>query len=194
MKKTPNYSMTIASIILLGFAFAAILLSGVAIRNVTTGIHEQLRIEQSRNRSIQSSTSLGDASDYLTNEAWHFVNSRNFAHLRNYWDEALKEQRREKALAELPALGLAPREQALLEQAKAESDALIRTETLAMRLVAESLGTPEAEMPGPVAALRLSSEEEALSPQDKQKRAGQYLFNEQYVTGKQRIKNAIKAL
>ena len=191
MKKTPNYSMTIASIILLGFAFAAILLSGVAIRNVTTGIHEQLRIEQSRNRSIQSSTSLGDASDYLTNEAWHFVNSRNFAHLRNYWDEALKEQRREKALAELPALGLAPREQALLEQAKAESDALIRTETLAMRLVAESLDTPEAEMPGPVAALRLSSEEEALSPQDKQKRAGQYLFNEQYVTGKQRIKNAI---
>ena len=191
MKKTPNYSMTIASGVLLVLAFSAILLSGVAIRDVTVGIHEQLRIEQSRNQSIQSSTTLGDASDYLTNEAWHFIASRDFSHLGNYWDEVLKKRRREKALAELPKLDLAPREQALLEQAKAESDDLIPIETRAMRLIAESLGTPESDMPEPVAELRLSPDEEALSPQAKQELAGQYLFNEQYVSGKQRIKNAI---
>ena len=183
--------MTIASVILIGLAFAAILLSGMAIRDVTTGIHEQLRIEQSRNRSIQSSTALGDASDYLTGEAWQFVTSRNPLHLYNYWKEVLETQRREKALAELPALGLAPREQALLEGAKAQSDDLVHPETRAMRLVAESLGIPEADMPEPVAALRLTPDEEALSPQAKQTRAGQYLFNEGYAYGKQHIKNAI---
>ena len=190
MKKT-NYSMTIASVILIGLAFAAILLSGMAIRDVTTGIHEQLRIEQSRNRSIQSSTALSDASDYLTGEAWQFVTSRNPVHLHNYWKEVLETQRREKALAELPALGLAPRDQALLEGAKAQSDDLVHPEARAMRLVAESLGIPKDDMPEPVAALRLTPDEEALSPQAKQARAGQYLFNEGYAYGKQHIKNAI---
>ena len=176
---------------LLVLAFLAILLSGTAIRNVTTGIHEQLRIERSRNQAIRRSTALGDASDYLTSEVWRFSTSLDPVHLRNYWNEVENARNRDNALSGLTALDLTQEEQALLKKAKEDSDALIGTETLAMRLIAESIGLNEAGMPAQVAAVRLPEAEKSLSPDGKLDRAAQYLRGGRYAESKRNIKEAV---
>lgn len=189
--KAPNFSIHTASIILMSLIFLTMILSGAAIRDVTGSIRDQLQIEQHLRQSTQQSVALGDASDYLTSEVWNFSTSEDLTHLWNYWNEVENARRRDLVLTTLPALALTHEEQTLLEKAKAESDALLLTETRAMRLIAESIGLKTMELPPQVAALELSDEEKTLSPADKKARAAQYLFDEKYAASKQRIKEAI---
>lgn len=175
----------------MGLIFLTMLLSGMAIRDVTQSIRDQRRIEQYLSQSTQQSVTLGDASDYLTSEVRNFSTSGDLTHLWNYWNEVENARRRDLVLATLSTLALTNEEQLLLEQAKAESDALLLTETRAMRLIAESIGLKKSEMPPQVADVKLSEEEKSLSLADKKARAAQYLFHEKYAASKQRIKKAI---
>ncbi len=79
---------------------------------------------------------LADASDYLTNQARLYAVTGDRAHYDNYWREVKETKTRDHVVARLKQLGAPASELKLIEQAKANSDALIRTEAAAMKAVA----------------------------------------------------------
>lgn len=79
---------------------------------------------------------LANASDYLTSEARRYAVFGERAHLDNYWREVKQTRTRDRVVARLRQLGVPAAELALIEKAKANSDALIRTEDAAMQAVA----------------------------------------------------------
>jgi methyl-accepting chemotaxis protein len=79
---------------------------------------------------------LAAASDYLTNEARRYVQFGDQRHLDNYWREVNETKTRDRVVNRLQALGAPQGELDLIEQAKNNSDALIKTEEAAMEAVA----------------------------------------------------------
>jgi methyl-accepting chemotaxis protein len=80
---------------------------------------------------------LANASDYLTNEARRYSIAGEKEHLDNYWREVKETRTRDKVVARLTELGAPADELALIEQSKANSDTLIKTEEAAMQAVAD---------------------------------------------------------
>jgi methyl-accepting chemotaxis protein len=78
---------------------------------------------------------LANASDYLTNEARRYSIFGDKAHHDNYWREVNQTKTRDRVVARLRELGAPKRELDLIETAKANSDALIKTEEAAMAAV-----------------------------------------------------------
>lgn len=138
------------------------------------------------------SEQIGEASNYLTDEARKFVISGNVQHLHNYWREIEVSQRRKGALDALKALGVPEEKFQLLKQAKQHSDNLMKVETRAMRLKLEGLGAEKSAMPLAVAAWQLNPQDKALSAPEKKELARQLMFNENYYAHKQRIMEPIK--
>lgn len=101
-------------------------------------------------------------------------------HLDAYWTEIDETKTRDHVVTRLKALGATQAELGLLEQAKANSDGLVKTETRAMRLVLEAKGAEPAAMPDAVAAFRLSAADEALDPDAKLATARRILFDRTY--------------
>jgi hypothetical protein len=81
---------------------------------------------------------LAGASSKLTNEVRSFAVTTDDAHLAAYWKEVDETKTRDRVVAELERRGASRRELDLIEAAKGKSDALIQTETRAMRLVLEA--------------------------------------------------------
>jgi len=79
---------------------------------------------------------LSNASDYLTNEARRYSIFGEKQHLDNYWREVNETKTRDRVIHRLTELGAPATELALIEKAKANSDALIKTEEKAMEAVA----------------------------------------------------------
>ena len=100
----------------------------------------QLRAErQAIERQIeqkQLGIDLADASDRLTNEARRYSIAGDRRHLDAYWREVKETKTRDNVVARLKQLNAPAAELALIEQAKANSDALIKTEDAAMKAVA----------------------------------------------------------
>jgi methyl-accepting chemotaxis protein len=78
---------------------------------------------------------LANASDYLTNEARRYTIFGDKVHHGNYWREVNETKTRDRVVARLRALGAPKSELDLIEVAKANSDALIKTEEAAMAAV-----------------------------------------------------------
>ncbi len=78
---------------------------------------------------------LANASDYLTNEARRYTIFGQKVHYDNYWREVKETQTRDRVVNRLKELGAPKDELDLIEKAKANSDALIKTEAEAMAAV-----------------------------------------------------------
>lgn len=78
---------------------------------------------------------LANASDYLTNEARRYVQFGEKKHYDNYWKEVNETKTRDRVLARLKELHAPENELALLDKAKNNSDALVKTEEAAMKAV-----------------------------------------------------------
>ncbi|MEQ8395505.1 methyl-accepting chemotaxis protein [Thalassobaculum sp.] len=85
----------------------------------------------------QLGNDLARASDYLTDEARRYVQFGDKRHLDNYWHEVKKTKTRDRVVSRLKELGAPQAEIDLIEQAKKNSDALIKTEEAAMLAVSE---------------------------------------------------------
>lgn len=79
---------------------------------------------------------LANASDYLTNEARRYSIAGDKTHFDNYWREVKETRTRDKVVERLKELGAPADELDLIEQSKANSDGLIKTEAAAMDAVA----------------------------------------------------------
>nr|WP_240942159.1 methyl-accepting chemotaxis protein [Planosporangium thailandense] len=127
---------------------------------------------------------MQSSSDYLTNEARLFAVTADHTHLDNYWNEVSVTQTRDKALAELKKLGATQDELALVDQAKANSDALVKTESRSQRLVLEATGVATSAMPPAIAQTQLDAADEALSPARKLEVARTIMFDAKYAADK----------
>jgi methyl-accepting chemotaxis protein len=123
---------------------------------------------------------LADASKLLTNEVRAYSVTTSQQHLDSYWAEIFETKTRDRVISRLQALGATKEELGLLEQAKANSDGLVTTETRAMRLVLDAEGVAPGQMPAPVAEFELKAADAALSPDAKLAKAREILFNEKY--------------
>lgn len=118
-----------AMISLSGVIAGALWFASADIRAERTDLARQMEFHQ-------LGIDLADASDYLTNEARRYAVFGDRAHLDNYWREVNETKTRDRVVARLKQLGAPASELALIEKAKANSDALIRTEDAAMKAVA----------------------------------------------------------
>lgn len=123
---------------------------------------------------------LGNASDFLTNQARIFSVTGDQRYLTAYWNEINVTKTRDHAIAQLKLLGAPADELALLDKAKHNSDALVNTEARSQRLMEEALGVPEARMPAAIAAFHLSRADEVLGPAAKRDLARTIMFDRTY--------------
>jgi diguanylate cyclase (GGDEF)-like protein/PAS domain S-box-containing protein len=139
---------------------------------------------------------LGDeinrASDYLTDQARAFVATGDRASLDSYWTELSSTRGRERAFDEASRLRLPDDETAALRRAKEESDELVAVEAHAMRLVADALGYPEAELPRPLADARPTSAERSLSAPGKMSLARELVLGAEQWERKRAIRKAVE--
>jgi len=109
------------------------------------------------------SVDMRAASDLLTSEAREYVVSGDTTHLENYWNEVDVTKTSDLVLRRAAENGAAADEIGLLETARRNREALATTELRAMRLMLESQGVPEAQMPPGVAGAPLNSADSALN-------------------------------
>jgi methyl-accepting chemotaxis protein len=177
-----------------GVAFFTVsLLLGSSVYLLNIAIQEEERNIARQAEFKQLGIDLADASDYLTDQARKFAVTGNIKHLKNYWNEIEITKTREHVLTSLKALNAPEKELEELALAKQNSDALVATETRAMRLVLEALNSPQSSMHARIAAFQLSSEDKALTAQEKMKVATQIMFDAQYDADKSMIMGPIAA-
>ena len=131
---------------------------------------------------------LKAGSDNLTKAVRRYAASGLIRFMDDYEREEKVDRNREAAL-EIIGRKLAPDDPArlALQASMAQSLRLQDTEHHVMRLVAEAADMPVEEMPDHVAAVVLSPEEEALSPERKRQRAIDMLYDEHYFAAKSNI-------
>lgn len=102
---------------------------------LTMSYEEQAMAQARQTELKQLGLELGMSSDYLTNEARSYVQFGNRVHFDNYWREVNETKTRDRVVQRLQQLNAPADELALIEQAKQESDSLIKTEEAAFNAV-----------------------------------------------------------
>src|SRR3990167_8877034 len=139
------------------------------------------KAESSEAIYITLATQLSADSNYLTNAVREFVMTGNPNYLQDYWYEADIARGRDKIIEQLDQLSLPESEKALLITAKRNSDALMATETRAMKLILLAINVPEQDMYPPVRDYRLLSTDISLPAIDKINLAQKILFDHAYM-------------
>lgn len=152
-------------------------------------------VEKSSREVITLSNSANDlevASDYLTEQVRLFAVTGEKAYYDNYFNEANVTKRRDNALKIIKD-NFDNEDEAVtnLEKALNESNALMETEFHSFRLVIASFGYDVNEFTE-VKDYELSAEEIALSNSDKQTKAINLVFNNEYNESKEIIETNVK--
>lgn len=188
-KYSPSIHFLTASLFVA--AVILIVISTSSLSKISRLHMEESSIEYNGRETQRQINIIMDASDYLTQEVWHYVTTRNPIYMQAYWDEINKTQRRENAIKKLRALGAKEDEIKYASEAKKLSDALAEKERWAMKLVATASDMPESQMPPEVASYSLSYEDDALPPFAKIDKATYYVFGPMYNLQKQQIINNV---
>jgi methyl-accepting chemotaxis protein len=157
----------------------AVLVFGVVRSNQASADVDRANENRAASRAL--ALELAGASSRLTNEVRSFAVTTDDAHLAAYWKEVDETKTRERVIPELKKRGATERELGFISESKANSDALIQTETRAMRLVLEAIGTPASEMPPAVADFAFTPADRALDPARKLATARRIVFDAGYM-------------
>jgi len=133
---------------------------------------------------------LMDASDYLTEMVQRFAITGDSRFMEQYYFEAFASKRREQALAELQKNQNATEVLEHLQEAMRHSVKLMDREYYAMRLVIEAKGLKK--FPDMLKGVTLNSEDGALSPEAKMRRAADMVLGEDYYVEKNRIRTEVQ--
>jgi methyl-accepting chemotaxis protein len=130
--------MRISTITKLAYALIAALVAaaGAGLWLASDAARAEARAAARQAEFRQLGQDLADASDLLTNEARRYTIFGDRRHHDAYWREVRETRTRDRVVARLRALGAPAEELALIERAKQNSDALVRTEEEAMAAVA----------------------------------------------------------
>lgn len=162
-------------------------------------IMEEEDAEVKRAEYKQLGENLADASDYLTEEVRKYAATGEIEHLYNYWYEIYVNRERDAAIEIFEQSNPPDQEKALLEEAKEQSDYLVGTETLSMKLVLLSRGenaetyadTDAAQYVELVMEYELPDEYMALSEEEMKAASISLLFDANYEECKNEIMTPI---
>lgn len=117
------------------FVFLTVL-NGISVYSLQKSV-AQGRVAVERQAEFkQLGVDLADSSDYLTNQARAYVQFGNKVYFDNYWKEVNETKTRDHVVVKLTELGAPKEELDLIDQAKQNSDALVKIEEEAMKAVA----------------------------------------------------------
>lgn len=142
------------------------------VRTTTANVRDQ------HDECISAATDLMEASDYLTTQARLCVSTSDLSYMDSYLDELLHTRRRDHAVATLRRDAKDGTAATELEEALNNSNSLAERELYAMRLTAEAEGV--SNIPKLVSKVELSSQDQALSPEQKHARAQEMLLGYEY--------------
>lgn len=148
------------------------------------------RVEETAMRTIELRSAvrqLRDASDLLTREARAFAVSGDTRHVRKYWKEIEETKNRQDAMARFDKLKVSGKPSELLDTAIRRSNALVFTETRAMRLRFESLGVEASKIPSVVRRYRLSDGEKTMDAEQMAAASREIMFDADYEAAKEEI-------
>ncbi|WLR51650.1 methyl-accepting chemotaxis protein [Bacillus tianshenii] len=117
---------------------AAFLFSGLAVTFLLFfhfSFDESNELKDIRNETVELGNKLANASEYLTREARLYAVTGDKEHVDNYWKEVNETKTTDHVVQRLKELGAKPEELALIEEAKNNSDALVKVEEQAMEAV-----------------------------------------------------------
>ena len=121
---------------ILGIGAAIISLSAIVLMFMYA---DQVEVEnealEKQSEFKELGTRMAIVSDYLTSEVRHFAQFGDITHSQNYWREVNETKTRDNIVYRLIELEAPRQALAYLEEAKANSDALIKIETEAMNAV-----------------------------------------------------------
>ncbi len=152
-------------------------------KSLTNATEEYMALEKAAHE-------LMDASDYLTESVQRFTINGDRVFLDQYFTEALESNRREKALSKMDVGKRTETALKQLEEAMSNSVKLMEREYYAMRLVIEAKGYED--YPEILQSVELESEDAALSPSDKMRRATELVMDEGYYDRKNLIRKDIQ--
>ena len=185
LKQSTITKASIAGVIVMGF----MLIFSVFFAN--NSMTTEVKADEARLEFRSLGVQLAAASDFLTNEARIYSVTTDKSALDAYWNEINVTQTRDHVVSRLKELGAPQAELDLIAKAKANSDALVATESRSQRLVLEATGVPEAQMPAAIAGTKLSDADKALSNAEKLVVARTIMFDAKYTADKQIIMDPI---
>lgn len=127
------------------------------------------------------------ASNYMTDEARNFVITGNAGHVVNYWNEVNFRKNMDRVIRRVKELNCPQKEVELLIASKNNSDTLVYTELVAMRLIFESKNIPENKMHPNIAVFKLPKEYALLSETSKAQKAKELMYDVKYQETKEKI-------
>ena len=161
----------------------------VSLGRLKSGVRQMQDITERYIESQQAVSSMREGSDYLTMQAREYVITGDPENLRGYLREVNETKRRDNALKVLEknqAEGTAYQQ---LTNAVENSNALAEIEIYAMRLASEGYEMSETELENYFPDIELTSEDQALSGEEKKEKAIDLMFNQNYTEMKHVIMN-----
>ncbi len=161
----------------------------VSLGRLKSGVRQMQDITERYIESQQAVSSMREGSDYLTMQAREYVITGDPENLRGYLREVNETKRRDNALKVLEknqAEGTAYQQ---LTNAVENSNALAEIEIYAMRLASEGYELSETELENYFPDIELTSEDQALSGEEKKEKAIDLMFNQNYTEMKHVIMN-----
>lgn len=154
--------------------------------NLTNTFRRLADAAEQQNKLEKAAHELMDASDYLTESVQRFTLNGDIRFLEQYFTEAFESNRREEAISQMD---LGPQTEPALKQLQEAMDnsvSLMDREYYAMRLVIEAKGYTD--YPEILKEVELSSEDAALSPEEKIRHATELVLNDEYYDKKDLIR------
>ena len=157
-----------------------------------TGSFMRITSASKQNSELQKAAhELMNASDYLTEQVQRFTINGDYRFLENYFTEAFESKRREDALSKMDVDSRTGAARVALQEALNNSVELMELEYYAMKLVIEAKGYKD--YPQVLEGVTLRSEDAALSPEEKIRRATELVLNDDYYEQKDKIRQDMQA-
>lgn len=186
-----GFSVKTLTAILVAAAILALGASYIEASDTITGTKQLYELEKERQSCDFAIQRLMDGSDYLTSQAEQYVVKGDRTYMDNYWSEVDIRKTRDTAIDAILAADITDSERAAALSSKARSDELMKGETWAMRMVAESEGMTAHDMPIRVVNCELGAEDAALSANEKREAAITYMFGPEYTAAKESIRSDV---
>lgn len=158
------------------------------------GIQDFRVLEDSTKQYVlcaSAANQMQQGSDTLSTQVQLYTMTGDTMYLNGYFREANETRSRENAVDTLKSAFPGSELLESLEQALQDSQALMEREYYAMRLVADAVGTDEAQLPEAVAAVTLRPEDKSRSAEEKLELAREMVTNDDYRSVKNKISNGV---
>lgn len=180
-------------------SFVLALLAALVMFGTDSLVYRQYdRMDQANDRYIlarQAARNLEVGSDELTADVRSFAYTGNMEYLKAYFKEVEVTRSRDKAIDDMKMLMQGSDSSALeyISTALSYSNVLMRQEYRAMNLILSLGGYDEGEIPKALLAFPISEEDKTLSPAEKKALALRLVYDDTYMTYKERIKQNTEA-